>query len=748
MEARSQRQIESGAGYDRYFPLPYRRDPIVKRDASVFDTVEMVKKVVRETLEDTRQIAPLLRGATLRETCSNVWHFVYRHIRYRRDKPGTEQVRRPARAWADRRLGVDCDCYTVFISSVLLNLGIAHTYRITEYASKGYYQHIYPVVLAGQGTAKEKATSQITLDCVKDAFDSEEPYSKKKDYPMDMQYLDGLSDVPDDFPLSGDEPRGLEDYLIDGLGRVRKRRGKKVAPDGPTVAQAAQAAPAQTAAVVQAQPLAPAQPAADPTIRTATYMVNRGRLKDGTLVELSQEVRPGSERRWPWQPGRVMAHRKVLFNGAWDGHTWLDRFVVRNGVLRGVNVDGYYYTTAVKGPLRKVSGVRIANSAVPLAGLSGEDALEALYSINGLGEVVKSPVPGTYGLYISYPVLLELWRKRQARISGAQGLEGLAALLGDGADVLLQDVAGTGDFEADGLDDIAGLAASPGVGILGLADVGGLGALDLEPMLGLDGDEALLVMDGLGGVKRARVRRGRKGGPDPGAPAAPAATPAAPTVRHLGLYVPLNTLRNLFKLRRMALTQMASGGKSVVSGQVPASVDGVALSGSLGDAETTADGLGWAFGKKLLGGALKAAAFAAPVASLVPGLGPVATVAKIGNGIMQRVNSSGGGQVQPAPATQALVPYEQRFAGESMMAYGSEVDGLREVPGKVVGFVKRNPVVSVIGIAGLGWTLYRLSQGEAILPAGLSGTEEKPRRRKKRKGKAGSVQRFSMITLS
>lgn len=737
MEARSQRQIESGAGYDRYFPLPARRDPIVKRDASVFDTVDMVKKVVRETLEDTRQIAPLLKGATLRETCSNIWHFVYRYIRYRRDKPGTEQVRRPARAWADRRMGVDCDCYTVFISSVLLNLGIAHTYRITEYASKGYYQHIYPVVLAGQAGAER----QITLDCVKDEFDAEEPYTKKKDYPMDMQYLDGLADTDE---LSGDEMEGLSDYLIDGLGRVRKRRGKKVAPDGPTVQQAAQVPPAQTAAVVQAQPLMPATPAADPTIRAATYTVNRGRLKDGTLVELSQEIRPGSEKRWPWQPGRVMAHRKVLFNGAWDGHTWLDRFVVRNGVLRGVNVDGYYYTTAVKGPLRKVSGVRIANSAVPLAGLSGDDALEALYSVNGLGEVVKSPVPGTYGLYISYPVLLELWRKRQARVSGAQGLEGLAALLGDGADVLLQDAAGMGDFEADGLDDIAGLAASPGVGILGLADVGGLGALDLEPVLGLEGDEALLVMDGLGRVKRARVLRGRKGGSDPGAPAAP----AAPAVRHLGLYVPLNTLRNLFKLRRMALTQMASGGKPVVSGEVPASVDGLALSGNLGEADTTADGLGWAFGKKLVGGVFKAAAFAAPVASLVPGLGPVATVAKIGNGIMQRLNSGGGGQVQQAPSSQGMVPYEQRFAGESMMAYGSEVDGLREVPGKVAGFVKRNPVVSVIGIAGLGWTLYRLSQGEAILPAGLSGTEEKPRRKKKRKAKADAVQRFSMITLS
>ena len=725
----------------------------MKRDASVFDTVELVKKVTAETLSDTRQIAPLLRGKTLSDTCSNIWHFVYGHIRYRRDKPGVEQVRRPARTWADRRAGVDCDCYTVFISSILLNLGISHTYRITEYAHKGYYQHIYPVVLAGQGLREEKARVQITLDCVKDAFDAEEPFTKKKDYTMDMQYLDGLSDVPGDFPLQGDELDGLNDYLVDGLGRVRKRRGRRVAPDGPTVLQAAQNPASQAAAAVVSQPLVPASPATDPTIQTATYTVNRGRLKDGTLVELSQEIRPGSEKRYPWAPGRVMAHRKVLFNGVWDGHTWLDRFVVANGVLRGVNVDGFYYTASVRGPLRKVAGVRIANSAVPLAGLAGEDSLEALYSINGMGEVLKSPVPSAYGLYISYPVLLELWRKRQSRVSGAQGLDGLSALLGQGADSILEDVAQMGDFEADGLDDIAGLTALPDIGILGLSDIDGLSAPDLEPVLGLEGDDALLLMDGLGRVKRARVRRSRRSGQNQGAAIAPAVikSPAAspePAVRHLGLYVPLNTLRNLFKLRRMALTQMASSGRPVVAGQVPASVDGVALAGSMGELGTTVDGLGWAFGKKLVGGAKKVAAFAAPAAALVPGLGPVATAAKIGNGIVQRI-AAGSGRTVAAPTPLPPLTYEQRYAQESMTAYSSEMDGIREMPGKVVGFVKRNPGVSALGVAGLGWTIYRLVEGKAILPEGLSGADTKPGRRKRRKKtRDAAVQRYSMIALS
>jgi hypothetical protein len=234
MEARGQRQIKSGKQYNHLFPQPLRRDPIVKRNAGVLDTVQLVKQVVRETLADTEQLAPLLTGRSLDETCRNIWQFVYDHIRYFRDAPGVEQVRRPARSWADRATGVDCDCYTTFISSLLTNLGIAHTLRITEYAHKGYFQHIYPIVyrsvplpLSAPDPAKSQPPSRnhyLVLDCVKDAYDDEEPYTKHQDFPMNMQYLDGLgNDDSADMAMAG-----LDDYLIDGLGKVRRRRGKKV----------------------------------------------------------------------------------------------------------------------------------------------------------------------------------------------------------------------------------------------------------------------------------------------------------------------------------------------------------------------------------------------------------------------------------------------------------------------------------------------------------------------------------------
>jgi hypothetical protein len=144
--------------------------------AQLHHTINLIRSLVHETKGDTRKLAAILKGNSLRATCRNIWHFVYEHIRYRKDQPGVEQVRRPARSWADRRQGVDCDCYTVFISSILLNLGISHRIRITKYGGKKHFQHIYPVVPTERG--------YITLDCVTDAFDYEVPYSEKRDFDM------------------------------------------------------------------------------------------------------------------------------------------------------------------------------------------------------------------------------------------------------------------------------------------------------------------------------------------------------------------------------------------------------------------------------------------------------------------------------------------------------------------------------------------------------------------------------------
>lgn len=201
MEARKKRNIKDGFEYDSLFPQAEKDNKTIRRNANVYHTVSFIPKVVQETLGQTKGIARRLKSNSIYDTCKNIWHFIYQHINYKKDEEGYEQIRSPARAWHDRQQGVDCDCYSVFISSILTNLGIPHILRITKY-HRDYFQHIYPVVPNG--------SKHITIDCVTDKFDYEVPYSEKKDYPMDLQYLNGFD---------GD---GMEE-----LGRVFKKNMAK-----------------------------------------------------------------------------------------------------------------------------------------------------------------------------------------------------------------------------------------------------------------------------------------------------------------------------------------------------------------------------------------------------------------------------------------------------------------------------------------------------------------------------------------
>jgi hypothetical protein len=186
MEARYQRKLQSGENFNHFFPNASGENKTIRSNAEVSHTLQLIPKVVKETLHHTSQLAQHLKGNTLNQTCENIWDFVYQHIAYRKDEDGKEQVRSPARVWRDRKQGVDCDCYTTFISSILTNLHIPHVYRITKYF-KPHYQHIYPIVPLPNG-------KHITIDCVVENFNHEEAYSQKQDTKMDLQYLNGIED--------------------------------------------------------------------------------------------------------------------------------------------------------------------------------------------------------------------------------------------------------------------------------------------------------------------------------------------------------------------------------------------------------------------------------------------------------------------------------------------------------------------------------------------------------------------------
>ena len=174
------RAIKDGSRYNSYFPPPDERDRVIIKDGEVTDTVELMEKVVWKYLDDTKRIAPLLRRPSTHETCQAIWEFIHNFIQYKLDQRGLEQLRRPARSWAERATGVDCDCMSIFTSSILTNLKIPHSFRITKY-SQDSWQHVYVIVpIAG-------ANNYCVIDAVVSEFNYEKKYTDKMDYNMNLK---------------------------------------------------------------------------------------------------------------------------------------------------------------------------------------------------------------------------------------------------------------------------------------------------------------------------------------------------------------------------------------------------------------------------------------------------------------------------------------------------------------------------------------------------------------------------------
>ncbi len=213
MQALRKRSIRLGREFDAFIPKSSRKDSVIRSagKAKLHHTINLIKQMVRDTKGDTALLAKKLKGRNVEQTCQNIWDFVYDHIQYTRDKAGIEQVRRPSRTWADRQHGVDCDCYSVFISSILSNLVIPHRLRITKYGGKPYFQHIYPVVPTGDN-------AYIALDCVTDQFNYEVPFSGVMDFDMaDSSMVGEISEI------SGINGVDTLDLIHEEIGRVNRR---------------------------------------------------------------------------------------------------------------------------------------------------------------------------------------------------------------------------------------------------------------------------------------------------------------------------------------------------------------------------------------------------------------------------------------------------------------------------------------------------------------------------------------------
>jgi len=139
----------------------------IKNSASTRDIMDLILRADTDGFEDTDRFAHNFSEKNLQK----LWSFVRNKIRYQVDPGNIEMVKRPSVLWA-LRVG-DCKSYSVFIASILYNLGVRYSYRFVAWNKGEDYTHVYVVAHTSSG--------DIILDSVHDRYDDEVPYYRKKD---------------------------------------------------------------------------------------------------------------------------------------------------------------------------------------------------------------------------------------------------------------------------------------------------------------------------------------------------------------------------------------------------------------------------------------------------------------------------------------------------------------------------------------------------------------------------------------
>lgn len=160
---------------------------LVSASGNTDDIIEAILDAVGEvrgqTRDFSRQFSPDRAGMR------DLWNWVKANIKYKEDPLGVQWIKEPARLWHDR-VG-DCKSYTLFIVSVLENLGLGYHIKFVNTEKRGsrIVNHVYPVAVMGDG-------EEVTIDAVHKKFDDEHPFFYSKIYNMaDIYRLSGIGNT-------------------------------------------------------------------------------------------------------------------------------------------------------------------------------------------------------------------------------------------------------------------------------------------------------------------------------------------------------------------------------------------------------------------------------------------------------------------------------------------------------------------------------------------------------------------------
>ncbi|MCH2197096.1 hypothetical protein, partial [Kordia sp.] len=185
------RKLLSGRKYDKYFKKSYCK----VEDLGIGDTSHgvnaMQEYAFTHAYQSTEIASNEFTGFSLEKTVEKIHHFLYNHIQYKKDG-NLQDLRAPYCIWSSRKSGTDCKSYSIFASTILINLNIKHYIRRVIYHGDNVNTHVYVIVPHDQVHGNLSA-GYLTIDgTMKENI--ELPFKKPSDTYMEpeLQYR-GLS---------------------------------------------------------------------------------------------------------------------------------------------------------------------------------------------------------------------------------------------------------------------------------------------------------------------------------------------------------------------------------------------------------------------------------------------------------------------------------------------------------------------------------------------------------------------------
>ena len=177
------RPLRDGTLYAPYIPASDCSSKLLGRGDTSFAITNMAA-TARKYQHHTKLLTLRFFSSykSLYSLCSALHQFLFWHFQYAIDGDA-QLLRSPACSWASRYSGIDCKSYTIFGSTVLLNLGIKHYMRrIVQPSHPDGYTHVYLVIPKNQKTANLNSGYYVIDGTIN--TEKELPYLKHDDILM------------------------------------------------------------------------------------------------------------------------------------------------------------------------------------------------------------------------------------------------------------------------------------------------------------------------------------------------------------------------------------------------------------------------------------------------------------------------------------------------------------------------------------------------------------------------------------